>query len=166
MRLPKSCRFDDGQEEVIARRVGSVMRYLLDTDNVSYALRGQGDVADRIKARRPSELCMSAITLAELRFGADRKGSRKLHGLIEVFAVAIEVAPFDEGAAAEFGRIGSLLAERGTTPIGEFDNLIAAHAVALRCTLVTNNTRHFSRCPGWPWRIGCEQSSALPARLT
>jgi tRNA(fMet)-specific endonuclease VapC len=123
------------------------MRYLLDADSVSYALRGQGDVADRIKTQRPSELCMSAITLAELRFGADRKASRKLHGLIDVFAAAIEVAPFDEGAAAEFGRIGSLLAERGT-PIGDFDILIAAHAVALRCTLVTNNTRHFSKVPG------------------
>jgi tRNA(fMet)-specific endonuclease VapC len=123
------------------------MRYLLDTDSVSYALRGQGDVANRIKTQRPSELSMSAITLAELRFGADRKGSRKLHGLIDVFAAAIEVAQFDEGAAAEFGRIGSLLAERGT-PIGEFDILIAAHAVALRCTLVTNNTRHFSKVPG------------------
>ena len=123
------------------------MRYLLDTDSVSYALRGHGDVAERIKKHRPSELCMSAITLAELRFGADRKGSRKLHGLIDVLAAAIEVAPFDERAAAEFGRVGSILAERGT-PIGELDGLIAAHAVALRCTLVTNNTRHFSKVPG------------------
>ena len=123
------------------------MRYLLDTDSVSYALRGHGDVAERIKKQRPSELCLSAITLAELRFGADRKGSRKLHGLIEVLAAAIEVAPFDERAAAEFGRVGSVLAERGT-PIGELDGLIAAHAVALRCTLVTNNTRHVSKVPG------------------
>lgn len=123
------------------------MRYLLDTDSVSYALRGQGDVAGRIKTQRPSELCVSAITLAELRFGADRKGSRKLHGLIDTFAAAVEVAPFDESAATEFGRIGSLLAERGT-PSGELDILIAAHAVALRCTLVTNNTRHFSKVPG------------------
>jgi len=123
------------------------MKYLLDTDSVSYALRGHGEVAARIKACKPSELCISAITLAELRFGADRKGSRKLHGLIDAFVSEVEVAPFDDEAAAEFGRIGSLLAERGT-PIGELDALIAAHAVTLRCTLVTNNTRHFSRVPG------------------
>jgi tRNA(fMet)-specific endonuclease VapC len=123
------------------------MRYLLDTDAVSYALRGQGDVASTIKSHRPSELCVSAVTVAELRFGADRKGSRRLHDLIDAFAAAIEVVPFDEGAAAEFGRIGNLLAERGT-PIGDFDVLIAAHAVALRCTLVTNNTRHFAKVPG------------------
>ena len=123
------------------------MKYLLDTDSVSYALRGQGDVGVRIRECNPSDLCISAITLAELRYGADRKGSRKLHGLIDTFASAIEVVPFDEVAAAEFGRMGSMLAERGT-PIGEFDILIAAHAVSLRCTLVTNNVRHFSRVPG------------------
>ena len=123
------------------------MKYLLDTDSVSFALRGQGGVGARIRACNPSDICMSAITLAELRYGADRKGSRKLHGLIDTFAAAIEVVSFDEAAAAEFGRIGSILAERGT-PIGEFDVLIAAHAVVLRCTLVTNNVRHFSKVPG------------------
>jgi tRNA(fMet)-specific endonuclease VapC len=51
-----------------------------------------------------------------------------------------------ERAAAEFGHIGNLLAERGT-PIGEMDALIAAHAIALRKTLVTNNVRHFTRVP-------------------
>lgn len=123
------------------------MRYLLDTNSVSFALRGQGQVGARLHARRPSDLCISTITLAELRYGADRKGSRKLHALIDTFAGAIEVAAFDDAAAAEFGRIGSILAERGT-PIGEFDVLIASHAVALRCTLVTNSVRHFSRVPG------------------
>jgi tRNA(fMet)-specific endonuclease VapC len=78
----------------------------------------------------PSDLCISAITLAELRYGADRKGSRKLHGLIDTFASAVEVVSFDEAAAAEFGRTGSMLAGR-RTPLGEFDVLIAAHAVAL-----------------------------------
>jgi tRNA(fMet)-specific endonuclease VapC len=123
------------------------MKYLLDTDSVSFALRGHGDVGVRIRACNPSDLGISAITLAELRYGADRKGSRKLHRLIDTFASAIEVVSFDEAAAAEFGRIGSMLAERGT-PIGEFDVLIAAHAAVLRCTLVTNNVRHFSKVPG------------------
>jgi tRNA(fMet)-specific endonuclease VapC len=123
------------------------MRYLLDTDTVSFALRGQGEVGAHLRARKPSDLSISAITLAELRYGADRKGSRKLHALIDTFTSAVEVVPFDELAAVDFGRIGSVLAERGT-PIGEFDVLIAAHAVSLRCTLVTNNVRHFSKVPG------------------
>jgi tRNA(fMet)-specific endonuclease VapC len=123
------------------------MKYLLDTDTISYALRGEGQVAERITAHRPSELCISAISLAELRYGADRKGSRRLHALIDTFVAAVELVGFGEDAALEFGRIGTILAERGT-PIGEFDVLIAAHASALRCTLVTNNIRHFSKVPG------------------
>lgn len=122
------------------------MKYLLDTDTVSYALRGHGDVGTKLRALRPTDVAISAITLAELRFGADRKASRKLHALIDAFVGAVEVAPFSEDAAAEFGRVGSLLAERGT-PIGEMDALIAAHAIALRRTLVTNNVRHFARIP-------------------
>jgi len=123
------------------------VRFLLDTDTVSYALRGAGGVGVRIREHKPSDLSISAITLAELRFGADRKRSRKLHALIDTFADAVAVAAFDEAAAFEFGRIGALLAERGS-PIGDLDALIAAHAVALRCTLVTNNVRHFTRVPG------------------
>jgi tRNA(fMet)-specific endonuclease VapC len=123
------------------------MKYLLDIDTVSFALRGHGEVGARIRARKPSELAMSAITVAELRYGADRKRSRRLHALIDTFTSAVEVVSFDQLAALDFGRIGSVLAERGT-PIGEFDVLIAAHAVALRCTLVTNNLRHFSKVPG------------------
>lgn len=123
------------------------MKYLLDTDSVSYALRGHGKVGDHIRSRKPSEMCVSAITVAELRFGADRKHSKRLHALIDGFTGTVEVAPFDETAAVEFGRLGNLLAERGS-PIGEFDVLIAAHALVLRCTLVSNNIRHFSKVPG------------------
>jgi tRNA(fMet)-specific endonuclease VapC len=82
-----------------------------------------------------------------LRYGADRKGSSRLHALIDTFVAAVGLVGFDEDAALEFGRIGTILAERGP-PIGEFDVLIAAHASALRCTLVTNNSRHFSKVPG------------------
>jgi tRNA(fMet)-specific endonuclease VapC len=123
------------------------MKYMLDTDTISFALRGHGGVGDQIRARKPSELCMSAITLGELRYGAERKGSRRLHGLIDSFAATLEIASFDETAAGEYGRIACILADRGT-PIGDFDVLIAAHAVSLQRTLVTNNLRHLSRVPG------------------
>ena len=59
----------------------------------------------------------------------------------------ITVVPFDEACAGNFGRIASGLVEKGT-PIGEFDAMIAAHALALGVTLVTNNVKHFSRVPG------------------
>jgi tRNA(fMet)-specific endonuclease VapC len=121
--------------------------YMLDTDTVSWALRGQGGVAARLLAFRPSQLCISAITLAELRFGADAKGSRKLQSLIGTFTESVGVVPFDEAASDRFGPVAVALAKRGE-PIGTFDTLIASHALALGLTLVTNNTRHFQRVAG------------------
>jgi len=121
-----------------------VTRFMLDTDTVSYALRGQGDVQARIMEHRPSELCVSAITVAELRFGAHRRASAKIQKLIDIFVSKVEVLPFDELCAGHFGALASQLAARGT-PIGDFDVLIAAHAIAAEATLVTNNVKHFSR---------------------
>ena len=121
--------------------------YMLDTDTVSWALRGQGAVPTRLFEHRPSQLCISSITLAELRFGANAKGSRKLHGLIDTFVLSVAVLPFDRAAAAGFGPVANALARRGE-PIGTFDTLIAAHALSLGLTLVTNNAKHFQRVAG------------------
>jgi tRNA(fMet)-specific endonuclease VapC len=120
---------------------------MLDTDTVSFALRGQGGVAATILEHRPSELCVSSITVAELRFGAARRNSAKLHALIDAFVDNIAVMPFDESCADQFGVTASVLADRGS-PIGELDALIAAHAIALQLTLVTNNVKHFNRVAG------------------
>lgn len=119
---------------------------MLDTDSVSYAIRGAGHVGERIVTHLPSELCMSAITLAELRFGAERRNSQKLNRSIEAFARNVSVVPFDDDCAAEYGRIGAKLAAMGAT-IGDIDTMIAAHALALNVTLVTRNERHYSRVP-------------------
>jgi tRNA(fMet)-specific endonuclease VapC len=121
--------------------------FLLDTDSVSFALRGHGRVAQRILEHRPSEFAISAITLAELKYGADRRNSRKLHHVIDVFTGNVAVLPFDEACAVRFGKLASELVARGT-PIGDFDTLIAAHAMQLGATLVTNNTKHFSKVAG------------------
>lgn len=119
---------------------------MLDTDTVSFALRGLGRVEAQLLQRAPSEVCISAVTLAELRYGADHRQSRKLHTLIDTFIASVLVMPFDEAAAATFGKIASELARAGT-PIGELDTMIAAHALSLDLTLVTNNTKHLGRGP-------------------
>jgi len=124
-----------------------MFEFMLDTDTVSWALRGQGTVPARLLEHRPSQLCISSITLAELRFGANAKGSRKLHRLIDTFVKSVAVMPFDEAAAGRFGPVASALARRGE-PIGTFDTLIAAHAMSLGLTSVTNNTKHFRRFAG------------------
>lgn len=121
--------------------------FMLDTDTVSLALRGRGDVAAHLLACRPSQICISSITLAELRFGADAKASRALHRLIDAFVLPIDVLPFDRAAADKFGVVAAALNRRGE-PIGTFDTLIAAHALACGLTLVSNNTKHYKRVAG------------------
>jgi len=122
-------------------------RYMLDTDTVSFALRGQGRVAARLLEHRPSDLCISSITLAELRFGAETRRSRTLHRLISTFVGTVEVVSFDQSAAGRFATVAAALARRGE-PIGTLDTLMAAHALSLGLTFVTNNTRHFRRVIG------------------
>src|SRR5574337_1037446 len=119
-------------------------QYMLDTDTVSFALRGQGRVATRLLGHRPSELCISSITPAELRFGAEARRSRKLHRLISTFIEAVEVVSFDQSAASRFATVAAALARRGE-PIGTFDT----HGCS--CPLVAADVRH-------------EQYPALPAR--
>lgn len=120
--------------------------YMLDTDSVSLALRGEGNVAEKILTYRPSDLCISSITLAELRYGAETRKSKKLHDLISTFVNSVAVLPFDQAAATKFGIVATALAQKGQ-PIGTFDTLLAAHALSLGLIFVTNNGRHFSRVP-------------------
>ena len=122
-------------------------KYMLDTDSVSYALRGEGNVGSRILEHKPTELCISAITLGELRYGAHRRDFKKLHKLIDVFTASVALQAFDADAADAYGRLAANLAERGT-PIGSFDAMIAAHAIARKVVLVTNNEKHFRKVPG------------------
>lgn len=122
-------------------------RYLLDTDTVSYALRGEGRVAARILEHAPSDLCISAITLAELRFGAERKRSQKLRRAIRSFVKDIAVVEFDALAAERFAEVAADL-EQGGTPIGAFDTLVASQALSRGLVVVTNNTRHFGQVAG------------------
>lgn len=121
--------------------------YMLDTNTVSFALRGQGRVAAHLLDHRPSQLCISSITLAELRFGAESRRSRRLHRLISTFVESVEAVAFDQRAADHFGTVATALARRGA-PIGTFDTLMAAHALSLGLTFVTNNTKHFARVVG------------------
>jgi tRNA(fMet)-specific endonuclease VapC len=69
--------------------------YMLDTDTVSFALRGEGRVATRLLERHPSQLCISSIAVAGLRFGAERRRSPRLHRLITTFVDSVEVVAFE-----------------------------------------------------------------------
>ncbi|HET9957097.1 MAG TPA: type II toxin-antitoxin system VapC family toxin [Polyangiaceae bacterium] len=123
------------------------LKFMLDTDSVSFALRGYGRVGARLVEHAPSHVCISAVTAAELRFGAERRDSRKLRRLIETFTSTVSVMPFDDECAAAFGKVAARLMEKGRR-IGHYDALIAAHAIALEVTLVTNNEKHFGQVEG------------------
>jgi tRNA(fMet)-specific endonuclease VapC len=120
---------------------------MLDTDTVSYALRGAAVVVETLKAHRRSELCLSSITLGELRFGASKRDSKKIHRAIDAFLSGVDVLPFDVVAADRFGTIAAALSASGE-PIGQMDTLMAAHALSLGAVLVTNNARRFSKVRG------------------
>ena len=120
---------------------------MLDTDTVSFALRTHGQVASAIRQHRPSDLCVSSISVAELRFGAESRGSKKIHRALDGFLHDVLVLAFDQRAAEAFGTICATLEARGE-PIGQLDTLIAAHAISVGATLVTNNTKHFARVRG------------------
>ena len=127
--------------------MSSPLVFMLDTDTVSFVLRDIGTTAAHLLRQSPSAICMSAITLSELRFGADKRKSKRLHNLIDAFCRTVKVAPFGVSEAAFFGRVRTKLESSGT-PIGLLDTLIAAHALALNLTLVTNNTKHFAKVQG------------------
>ena len=90
---------------------------------------------------------MSAISVAELRFGARKNGSARITDAVEFFLELVDVVPWDEEAAGRYAEIRAVLESVGT-PIGNMDTLIAASALADGCVIVTHNTDHFGRVPG------------------
>ena len=125
------------------------MRYMLDTNIVAYAKNNRPEVVyERMSRFDPEDLCVSVITLAELEYGVFNSSSPERNQLaLTLFLANIEVVPFNDDAAVEYGRIRADLKRKGT-PIGANDLMIAAHAKSLGVTLVTNNTREFERVEG------------------
>ncbi|BEU20402.1 type II toxin-antitoxin system VapC family toxin [Paraburkholderia caribensis] len=122
-------------------------RYMLDTNMCIYLMKNQPEeVARRFEQCFVGDVVMSAITYAELEYGvavcANRARERRnLAALIE----DIPVLPFDAKAAGAYGPIREATRERKKDHL---DKLIAAHAVSVGVTLVTNNERDFAAYPG------------------
>ena len=124
------------------------MRYLLDTNIVSDLIRNpQGRIADHIREVGEAQVCTSIIVAAELRYGAAKQGSARLTQRVEAVLGALDVLPFEAPADEAYGLIRARL-ERTGRPIGGNDRLLAAQAVALGCTIVTDNTAEFARVAG------------------
>ncbi len=124
------------------------MTYLLDTKTCVYAIKREPRVLRHLQERSPDELRISAITLAELWFGA-AKSSRpqRTRESVDAFLKPFEVLPFEAEAAGRYAEIRLQLEKEGG-PIGEPDLLNAAIARSRSLTVVTHNVREFSRVSG------------------
>jgi tRNA(fMet)-specific endonuclease VapC len=128
--------------------------FLPDTNVFSRYLRDRREdraLLDRLEESLPA--CrLSAIVLMELEYGAAKhpEVAAFRERIARLKAVFPRVEAFEENAAHEAGYIRALLANRkpNAQPIGPYDALLAGHALALRATLVTHNTREFARVPG------------------
>ena len=125
------------------------MQLMLDTNTCIYIIKQHPlTVLERFRHHSVGDIGISTITLAELRYGVHKSLHREKNAkALEEFIVPLEIWPFDEDAAQNYGAIRASL-EKAGTPIGSMDLLIAAHAVSLGVTLVTSNTREFSRVAG------------------
>jgi tRNA(fMet)-specific endonuclease VapC len=126
------------------------MRFLLDTNIVSDLMRNpRGRVAARVAEVAEDSVCTSIIVAAELRYGAAKKGSadlsRRVEAVLETFDVIALKPPVDVIYAELRARL-----EKAGRPVGANDLFVAAHALALGCTLVTGNEREFSRVRDLP----------------
>jgi len=122
------------------------MSYMLDTNICIYLIKKQPEsVLLKMQAHMQNGLCISSITLAELKHGVFASAAVEKNNIaLNQFLSIIEILNFDDEAAFEYGKIAADLKRKGT-PIGPMDTLIAGHALATGKTLVTNNVKEFGR---------------------
>lgn len=122
-------------------------RYMLDTNMVSYFIRGDNNVRSRVVSLPMSTLVISAITEGELLFGlAKNPKAKQLGMLVHEFLIRVDVLPWDSTVAACYGMLRADLQRKGKT-LGNLDLLIASHALALDAVLVTSD-RAFTQASG------------------
>lgn len=126
------------------------MRYLLDTNIVSDLVRNpQGRIAQHIRKIGEAQVCTSIIVAAELRYGAAKKQSPRLTAQLQAVLGALEVLSVEAPVDSTYGALRAQL-EKGGRPIGANDLLIAAQALALGYTIVTDNEKEFARVKDLP----------------
>lgn len=122
-------------------------RYLLDTNTVSYLIRGSANVRKKVVSLSMSELAISAITEGELLFGlAKNPAAKQLKILVHEFLIRVDVLPWDSHVAECYGTLRASMQKQGKI-LGNLDMLIAAHALALGLVLITND-RAFKQIAG------------------
>ena len=124
------------------------MRFMFDINTCIAVMNRKSERLSLKMRSNLSAVCISSLTLAELRFGAENSRDRAQNQqAVDVFLRPVSIEPFDEAAAYVYGIVRARLRREGR-PIGPVDTLIGAHALALNATLVTGNLREFQRIEG------------------
>jgi len=124
------------------------MKFMLDTNTCSYIIKQKPpDVIERFNQTEISQIGISSITLSELLYGVSKSSKPEQNQMaLTQFIAPLEILPYGDEAAQYYGDLRAHLEKQGT-PIGSLDMLIAAHALSLACTLITNSEREFIRIP-------------------
>lgn len=123
-------------------------KYMLDTNICIYLMKHQPpEVAERFAQCFVGDVVISAITLAELEYGVSCSGAAQAQNRLALDSLLQDIvaAPFEGKAASAYGPVRQATRERKRDAL---DKLIAAHAIALDATLVTNNEADFAGYPG------------------
>ena len=120
--------------------------YLLDTNIISYWMRGDKVVIDRIIKQSPSNLSLSSITLAEIWYGIEKSSTKKKERTVKIKKISslLGIYSFDEFSAEKYAVIRASLERKGIM-ISERDTQIASIAMANKLIVVTHNVREFGR---------------------
>jgi tRNA(fMet)-specific endonuclease VapC len=124
------------------------MIHMLDTDTMSYLIKGQAKVEAKYRAIGSDSICLSVISEGEIWSGVSKNspGQTKLTRM-QLILESLSILPITSDVAKTYGKLRSQL-EKDGQPIGPNDTWIAAHALSLGATLVTNNVREFKRVKG------------------
>lgn len=134
-----------------------MIKYMLDTNIIAYAInKSFPEVISNLLKHSPDEICISAITMAELEYGIMHSSQpERNRAALMMFLAEISVVSFDTNSAYDYGLIRQDLQNKGQL-IGANDMLIAAQARSLGVTLVTHNVREFSRVENLKYEDWCE----------
>ena len=125
-----------------------MIKYMLDTDTCIFTIKRKPAHLKRLFNAHIGQLSISAVTWGELIYGAEKSSNIENNiDQIEGFAARLEILPFDNDEAKQFGQVKAELEHKGK-PIGPYDMMIAGHARSQGLILITNNVREFKRVDG------------------
>lgn len=125
-----------------------MLKYMLDTNICIFTVKNRPAHMREVFNRHHGQMCISAVSLMELIYGAEKSASPERNlTVVEGFAARLDVLPYDEIAASHTGQLRAELAKSGT-PIGPYDQMIAGHARSRGLIVVTKNLREFDRVLG------------------